>query len=107
MFNLIFFLSFFFWTYGSSQARGQIRATAVGLHHSQSNSGSKLCLQPTPQLMATPDPYPLSKGRDQTATSWFLVNSLTTEPRRNSRRSFWLLLFRLHQRRPPGSRGKS
>ena len=31
-------------TYGSSQARGQIRATAAGLHHSQSNTGSRLHL---------------------------------------------------------------
>ena len=30
--------------YGSSHAaRGQIRATAAGLHHSHSNEGSKLC----------------------------------------------------------------
>ena len=42
--------------YGSSQARGQIRATAAGLCHSHSNAGSKPCLQPTPQLPAMPDP---------------------------------------------------
>ena len=30
--------------------------TAAGLHHSYSNAGSKLHLQPAPQLMATPDP---------------------------------------------------
>ena len=41
--------------YGSSQARGQIGAVAAGLHHSHSNSGSQLCLQPTPQLTATVD----------------------------------------------------
>ena len=44
--------------YGSAQARGQIGAVAVGLHHSHSNSGSEPHLQPTPQLMATPDPLP-------------------------------------------------
>ena len=43
-------------TYGGSQARGQIRATASGLHHSHSNVGSEPRLQPTPQLTATPDP---------------------------------------------------
>ena len=32
--------------YGGSQARGLIRATAAGLHHS--NSRSEPCLQPTP-----------------------------------------------------------
>ena len=41
--------------YGSSQARGQIGVAAVSLHHSHSNTRSKPRLQPTPQLMATPD----------------------------------------------------
>ena len=34
----------------------QIRATATGLHQSHSNVGSEAGLQPTPQLTATPDP---------------------------------------------------
>ena len=34
--------------YGSSQARGQTGAAAVGLPHSQSNIGSELHLRPTP-----------------------------------------------------------
>ena len=38
--------------YGGSQARSQIGATAAGLHHSHSNVGSKLHLQPTPELAA-------------------------------------------------------
>ena len=42
--------------YGGSQARGLIGAIAVGLHHSRSNTRSKLCLRPTPQLTATSDP---------------------------------------------------
>ena len=42
--------------YGSSWARGPIGATAAGLHHSQSNAESEPSLQPTPQLLATPDP---------------------------------------------------
>ena len=42
--------------HGSSQARGGIGTTAAGLHHSHSNAGSEPCLQPTPQLMATPGP---------------------------------------------------
>ena len=37
------------------QAR-EIRAVAAGLHHSYSNSGSEPYLQPTPHLMAMPDP---------------------------------------------------
>ena len=44
--------------YGVSQARGCIGAAAAGLRHSHSNPGSKLSLQPAPQLMATPDPRP-------------------------------------------------
>ena len=50
---------------GGSQARGLIGAVATGLRQSNSKVGSKPCLQPTPQLMATPDLEP--------ATSWFLV----------------------------------
>ena len=44
--------------YGSSQARGQIGATAASSCHSysHSNTGSKLHLQPTVQLTATSDP---------------------------------------------------
>ena len=42
--------------YGGSKARGQNRAVAAGLHHSHSNTGSKQCLWPTPQLTATRDP---------------------------------------------------
>jgi len=42
--------------YGDSQARGRIGAVAAGLRQSHSNAGSEPCLQPTPQLTATPDP---------------------------------------------------
>ena len=40
--------------YGSSQARGQIRAVANGLRHSK--AGSELRLRPTLQLTVTRDP---------------------------------------------------
>ena len=36
--------------------RGGIRAAAASLPHSHSNTGSEQHLQPTPQLMAMPDP---------------------------------------------------
>ena len=49
--------------YGSSQARGQIGAIAAYLRHSHSNAGPKLCLRPTPQLMATPDPQLTEQGQ--------------------------------------------
>ena len=42
--------------YGGSQARGGIGTIAAGLHHSHSNTGSKMRLQPTLQLTATLDP---------------------------------------------------
>ena len=62
-----FFFLFFRATstaYGGSSARDQIRAVAAGLLHR--NTEYKLHLRPTPQLMATLDPYPLSKARDWT-----------------------------------------
>ena len=60
-FNLFLFLAFllFLWAapaaYGGSPARGLIGAVAASLRQSHSNAGSEPCLQPTPQLMATPD----------------------------------------------------
>ena len=55
----LFFIGLFQATptaYGPSQARGQIEATAAGLHHSHSNTGSEPRLRPTPQLTAALDP---------------------------------------------------
>ena len=59
--NHFFFLAFLLFraapaAYGGSQACGRIRAAAAGLRHSHSNIRSELRLQPTPQLMAMPDP---------------------------------------------------
>ena len=42
--------------YGGSQAKGLIGVVATGLCQSHSHTGSEAHLQPTPQLMATPDP---------------------------------------------------
>ena len=60
---LHFFFFFFFGVfraaasaYGSSKARGQIRAVAAGLHHSHSHARFELCLRLTPQPTATRDP---------------------------------------------------
>ena len=49
--------------YGNSQARGQVQATAAGLHHSHSNAGSKPCLQPTPELTAAADTLTPERGQ--------------------------------------------
>ena len=54
--------------YGSSQARGHIRAAAASLRHSHSNAGSELHLWPTPQFTATPILNPLSEARDGNCT---------------------------------------
>ena len=61
--QLIFYFYFYFLlfravpaAYGGSQGRSQIRATAAGLCHSHSNSGSEPHLRPTPQHIATLDP---------------------------------------------------
>ena len=61
--------------YGSSQARRQIRAVAVGLRHSHSNTGSELCLRPTPQLSAT---YWVRPGIKPTSP-WVLVGFVAAE----------------------------
>ena len=42
--------------YGSSKARGQIRAAAAGLYHRYSNARFEPHLQPTPRLVTTEDP---------------------------------------------------
>ena len=56
-----YFFSFFSlgphsWLMEVSRLGGQIGAVSAGLHHRHSNTGSELCLQPKPQLMAMPDP---------------------------------------------------
>ena len=60
MFYMCLFFFFLFratpLAYGSSQTRGRTGATAAGHSHSHSNMESELHLQPTLQLMATPDP---------------------------------------------------
>ena len=60
LFIVCFCLFAIFWAaptaYGGSQARVRIRAVAAGLHQSYSNMGPEPSLQPTPQVMATPDP---------------------------------------------------
>jgi len=62
-FNFFFFFFCLFaisWAapaaYEGSQTRGPIGPVATGLRQSHSNTGSEPCLQPTPQLTATPDP---------------------------------------------------
>ena len=51
---------------GGSQARGLIGAVTTSLCQSHSNARSEQRQWLAPQLMATPDPYPLSEARDWT-----------------------------------------
>ena len=89
--RLIFFFFFVFlfaipWAtaeaYGGSQARGLIGATASGLHHSHSSSGSKLCLWPTPQLTGNAGSLThWARPGIKPETSWFLVGFTFAAPR--------------------------
>ena len=70
-------------TYGDSQARGRIGTVASSQHHSHSKAGSELCLQPTPQLTANPDPQPTEQGQGlNPQPHGSKSDSLTTEPQR-------------------------
>ena len=69
--------------YGGSQFRGPIRTVADGLCHSHSNARSKLCLQPTLQLTAMPDPLThWARSGIEPVSSWLLDRFITTEPQR-------------------------
>lgn len=72
MFIILFYLFIFsFWVHihgiWKFQARGPFRAAAASLHHSHSNTGSILHLQPTPQSRQCPILNPLSEAGDQTS----------------------------------------
>ena len=61
---------------------GWIGAEAAGLHDNHSNSKSKQCLQPTPQLTAIQDLLTHWAGPGiEPTSSWTLVRFITTEPR--------------------------
>ena len=81
--------------YGGSQAQSLNRATAAGLHHSLSNSGSKPRLRPTPHCNAgTPTQW--ARPGIEPATSWFLVGFVTAVLWRELLQlSFWVLYLPL------------
>uniref|UniRef100_A0A8D1ZL36 Uncharacterized protein n=1 Tax=Sus scrofa TaxID=9823 RepID=A0A8D1ZL36_PIG len=66
--------------YGGSQAKGQIRATAAGLHHSYSNAGFKMHLQPTPHSSWHQILNPRERPGIKSAASWFLVGFISAAP---------------------------
>ena len=68
--------------YGSSQAKGQIWATAACHSHRHSSAGSEPCLWPTPQLTffnARSLTHWVRPGIES-VSSWMLVEFMTTEP---------------------------
>ena len=79
--SLFFFLLFRVKSaaYESSQARGPIRAAAASLHHSHSNSGPELHLQPILQLTETPARSSTHWLRPEieSTSSWILVRFVT------------------------------
>ena len=70
LFSFFYFSFSFFFLFraslvacGSSQARGRIRATTAGIHHSYSKARFEPYLWPTPQLTAKPDPRTTDQGQ--------------------------------------------
>ena len=101
-FQFLFFFFFCFWGLHPGhmdvlRLGVEIGATAVGLHHSHSNTGSKPYLWPTPQLMATQDP-PTHWARPEIkpVTSW-LLDSFPLHHNENSKiLNFFITIFILH-----------
>ena len=54
-FSYLFYFNFYFLPFLGPHLQ-HMEVQSRGLHHSHSNARSELRLQPTPQLMATPDP---------------------------------------------------
>ena len=71
---------------------GQGSNQSCSLCQSHSNAGSEPCLQPTPQLTATPDPQSTEQGQGPNpATSWFLVGFVNHCARKGTPRQCWIL----------------
>ena len=57
------------------------KTIAAGLYHSHSNMGSELCLQPTLQLTAIPDPWLNEQGQGLNLHSpGYVVGFISTAP---------------------------
>jgi len=79
---IYFFLSFVFFRASPEVCRS---SQARRSNQSCSNMGSQLCLRPTPQHMATPDPSPTERGQGSNLCPHGCQSGLlTTEPRQNS-----------------------
>ena len=76
--------------YGGSQTKGQIRATVAGLCYSQSNVGSELCLQPTPQLTARSLTHCVRPGIEPTSSG--ILAGFTSTARQKEFQYFWILM---------------
>ena len=83
--NLFFFFFCFFLCrsppHNPSPPRGQIGMVDASRYHSHRNARSKPCLQPTPQLMAVPDPLiHWTRPGIKPPSSRILVRFVTAEP---------------------------
>ena len=85
-FYVLFILSFCLFfraaptAYGGSQARGPIRATAAGLHHSHSNVGSELSATYIIAHGNAGSLIPWARPGTKPETSWFLVGFVSAAP---------------------------
>ena len=78
--------------HGSSQFRGRIEPAAASLPYSHSNVGSKLHLQPTPQLTAMLDPQPTEQDQGSNPQLHVsLSDSFLLRHNRNSRLNLFLV----------------
>ena len=66
--------------YGSSQARGRIRAAAASLRHSQAILDPSLICDQHHSLQQCQILNPLSKGGVEPVSSWMLIRFISTEP---------------------------
>ena len=80
--------------YGGSQARGQIRAVATGLHYNHSSRRYEPCLQPTSELVANARSLThwAIPGMEP-ASSWILVRFVSTEPQWELKDEIFLFFF--------------
>ena len=97
--TLFYFISFYFIllflsfraapaTFGSSQAKGGIRAAGAGLQHSHSNVGSEPHLDLHHSSWQCWILNPRSEARDQTQPSWMLAGFVTAKPQRELQEIF-------------------
>ena len=93
-FSFLFFFFFSVFSRPHPWHRGPIRAVATSLHQSHSYAGSEPCLRPIYHSSCRCRILnPLSKARDWTATSWFLVGFVNHWAMTGTPLFFLLMIF--------------